>query len=199
VAALTLVRESEPTPIAAHSVRSYLFARLLAHHRQLDAPRDYDDELLFAACVLHDVGLSQQGDRDGRFEVDGADVAASFLTAEGVPAAQVDQVWEAIALHTSAGIAERRGPVCWLTRGGIGMDFGRGVDSVSDSDAAAIHAAYPRQSVTTVLVDAITRQALAKPTKAPPYSMADALVRERKDPPYLSRLERAATASRWGE
>lgn len=198
VAARTLVRDCEPPAIARHSVRSYLFARLLATHRQLDAHRDYDDELLFASCVLHDLGLSEQGDRDQRFEVDGADVAASFLTAQGLPAVHVDQVWEAIALHTTPGIADRRGALCWLTRNGIGMDFGRGVDDVSYSDAAAIHTAYPRQFMATALVDAITQQALANPTKAPPYSMADALVRERSEPPYVSRLERAAAASRWG-
>lgn len=199
VAARTLVTDSEPPALAHHSVRSYLFARLFAAQRGLDAHRDYDDELLFASCVLHDMGLSNEGDGDQRFEVDGADVAASFLTAHGLPAAQVDQVWEAIALHTSPGIADRRGALCWLTRSGIGMDFGRGVEDVSESDAAAIHGAYPRQSLATVLVDAITRQALAKPTKAPPYSMADALVRERSEPPYVSRLERATAASRWGE
>ncbi len=199
VAACRLVIDCEPPPIAYHSVRSYLFARLLATQRQIDADRDYDDELLFASCVLHDLGLSAQGDGDQRFEVDGADVAASFLTAQGLPAAQVDLVWEAIALHTTAGIAERRGALCWLTRGGIGMDFGQGVDDVSDSDATAIHAAYPRQSMATVLVDAITAQVLAKPTKAPPYSLADALVRERREPPHVTRLERAAAASRWGE
>jgi hypothetical protein len=198
VAARTLVNDCEPPAIARHSVRSYLFARLLAGQRRLDAHRDYDDELLFASCVLHDLGLSDRGDGDQRFEVDGADAAASFLTAGGLPAARVDQVWEAIALHTSPGIADRRGALCWLTRSGIGMDFGRGVEDVSESDAAAIHAAYPRGSMATALVDAITRQALAKPTKAPPYSLADALVRERSEPPHISRMESATAASRWG-
>ena len=43
-----------------------------------------------------------------RFEVDGADMAAKFLTDNGVAARGVDLVWEAIALHSSPGIAERR-------------------------------------------------------------------------------------------
>jgi hypothetical protein len=81
---------------------------------------------------------------------------------------------------------------------GIGMDFGRGVEDVSESDAAAIHAAYRHGSMATALVDAIIRQALAKPTKAPLHSLADALVRERSEPPHTSRMESATAASRWG-
>jgi hypothetical protein len=196
-AVLAMVTSSESPSLANHSIRSYLFARLLADHRGVAAGRDFDPLLLFAACLLHDIGLSERGNGDQRFEVDGADVAAKFLTEHGLPANDVDAVWMAIALHTSPGIAERRGPLCELTRAGIGMDFGRHPDAVTDARAAAIHEAYPRLAMVRSLVDAIVEQARTRPDKAPRYSLAGELLRERSTPPHVTTMERAAATSRW--
>ncbi|MFJ8185537.1 HD domain-containing protein [Streptomyces sp. NPDC096105] len=196
--ALALVRETESTATANHSVRSALFARLRADHEGAEAGRDYDPELLFLACVLHDIGLTQAGDRHQRFEVDGADTAAEFLTAQGLPAVDVDAVWEAIALHTTPGIAERRGTLCALVHQGTGMDFGLDTDCVDDATGAAIHAGYPRLSMATTLVDEITAQARNRPEKAPPFTLASELLRERSVPPHRTRMETMADAARWG-
>ncbi|MEV7020338.1 HD domain-containing protein [Streptomyces sp. NPDC093991] len=195
---LALVRETESTATANHSARSALFARLRADHEGAEAGRDYDPELLFLACVLHDIGLTQAGDRHQRFEVDGADTAAEFLTAQGLPAADVDAVWEAIALHTTPGIAERRGTLCALVHQGTGMDFGLDTDCVDDATGAAIHARYPRLSMATTLVDEITAQARNRPEKAPPFTLASELLRERSVPPHRTRMETMADAARWG-
>ena len=181
----TTVTGALSRPLADHSIRSYLFARVLADHLGATCGRDYDEQLLFAACVLHDMGLSEAGDGNQRFEVDGADLAARLLT-------------EAIALHTSPGIAERRGLLCHLTRAGVGMDFGRGTEPVSDELGAQIHTLHPRQELETVLVEAITGQALRNPSKAPRYSTADVFLLERTAPPYMTRMEQGTALSRWG-
>ena len=192
------VNGSLSAPLAHHSFRSYLFARLLADHLGVTPGRDYDQQLLFAACVLHDMGLSASGDGAQRFEVDGADLAARLLTDHGLPAADVDAVWEAIALHTSPGIADRRGVLCRLTRDGIGMDFGRGTDVLTDAQGEAVHASRPRLSLETALVDAIVDQGRRTPSKAPRYSTADAFILERDAPPHQTRMEQGAASSRWG-
>jgi hypothetical protein len=197
-AALALVATHEPPAIANHSVRSYLFARLLARHKGLRPERDFDDQLLYLACVLHDVGLTEHANNDQRFEVDGADAAADFLGAHGFASSDIDVVWQAIALHTSGGIAERRGPVCLLTRGGIGLDIDADPSIVSEADARLIHAAYPRLSMSRELIDAIVAQATAKPAKAPVYSLPEALLRERAER-GVTRIEQAASAGRWAE
>src|SRR5271154_7503469 len=108
-AALDLVFSQENRPVANHSVRSWAFARLLRDH--LDLAGEVDESLLFAGTVLHDLGLRRGAREPVRFEVDGADRAAEFLTAQGLGAAEVDKGWEAIALHTSDGIGEARGAV----------------------------------------------------------------------------------------
>jgi hypothetical protein len=194
-AALERVRCLESPSIANHSVRSYLFAMLLAKHRDVT---DFDPVLLFFACVFHDIGLSDLlGNRTQRFEVDGADVAADFLAEQGFSAVDRGTVWEAIALHTSPGIAERRGPVTDLTRRGVGLDFGRDTDCVSDEQATAIHVAYPRLSMERAVVDAIVAQARERPERAPRYSIAAELLRERTTA-GITAPEQAAAFSRWG-
>jgi hypothetical protein len=193
------VKAAVSESIANHSARSYLFARLLAAHRGMRPGHDYDDELLFFACALHDMGLSERGNGTQRFEADGADVAAEFLAAQGVSSGDIDVVWQAIALHTSGGIAARRGPICELTRGGVLLDIDADRAIVSDDVAGAIHAVYPRLTMARELVDAIVAQAKARPAKAPRYSLPDSFIRERAVAPYLTAIEAAALAGRWGE
>src|SRR4051812_3705416 len=194
-ATLRLVRTNESPATANHSIRSYLFAAMMAGHRGLE--REVDLDLLFLSCVLHDIGLSDKGNGKQRFEVDGADAAAEFLAGQGLPGAKVDLVWEAIALHTSPGIAERRGVLAHLTRAGVGADFGRDVDFISDAQAQELHRTYPRLSMEIALVGEIVAQAQLRPEKAPRYSIAGELVRERTERGTTA-LEEGAALSRWG-
>ena len=159
---------------------------------------DYDDELLFLSCILHDVGLTGQADRGRRFEVDGAETAVDLLRANGLAAARAEIVWEAIALHTSAGIAEHRANEVALTRAGIGMDFGSDAELVPDELAGRVHDRYPRLHMARCLTDAIVAQAQGHPRKAPPYSLPGELVRERAASRSGTGMERAAIQGRWG-
>src|ERR1700722_14062514 len=154
-AALQLARSTESPSVFNHSVRSYLFGELLAAHEGMRPGADYDSEALFLGCVLHDLGVGTAAPGKARFEVEGADLAAALLTEQGCDRAVVDGVWEAIALHTSGGIAERRGALCHLVRSGVGADFGRNADFIDEQAATAIHSRYPRLSMASTLVDAI--------------------------------------------
>jgi hypothetical protein len=191
---IDLVTEAENASLANHSFRSYLFARLAASARDLTPGADYDPELLFAACLLHDIGLTDKGDRGQRFEVNGADI----LLRHGRTWREIDAVWQAIALKTSAGIAERRGTLAALTRAGAGIDFGEGAAFIPDPLAAAVHQAYPRLAIAQALTDAVIAHARRTPDGAPPFSMAAELVRQRAVPASPSTLETLAGSSRWG-
>ncbi|ARF80923.1 HD domain-containing protein [Kitasatospora aureofaciens] len=201
-AVVNLIRPVETPSVFNHSIRSYLFARLVAGRLGLAAGHDYQDDLLFAACAMHDLGLASDGPHSQRFEVEGADRAASFLTDRGVSAADADQVWQAIALHTSSGIAERRGTLCVLVREGVTLDFGgrvgaNHVDAVTDEQADAVHAAYPRLDMIRSLTDAIVAQAAKEPKNAPRYTTPGELLRERETF-GRTRLEHFYRSSRWG-
>jgi len=196
-AALSAARDSEKSAIFNHSVRSFFFAQLLAAHEGCLAGTDYDRDLLFAATVMHDLGAGALAPGQTRFEVEGADLAAMVLREHGAAESDVDRVWQAIALHTSPGIADRRGLLCYLTREGVGVDFGRRTE-VAAAWAGQIHAAYPRLGMARVLTDAIVAHAARSAAAAPPYSLGGELARERRDN-GVTRLELAATAAPWGE
>lgn len=106
-AALSLVRETVDKPIVDHSLRSFFFARLTAQQQGLLTEAAYDEDLLFAATVMHDLGLGTLATGSARFEVEGADLAAGLLAEHGVPDGDIGRVWEAIALHSSLGLADR--------------------------------------------------------------------------------------------
>jgi HD superfamily phosphodiesterase len=109
-----------------------VFARELAAAKELRSDVDFDDELLFLSCILHDLGAIGYGNGDQRFEVDGADAAARFLREYGVAEDRVNTVWQAIALHTTIGIAHRFGPEQAIAQLGISadMNFERIVDGL---------------------------------------------------------------------
>jgi len=186
-----LVNETQEKFLRNHSLRSFLFARAAT-----DRPEDdYDSELVFLICALHDLGLTEEGNTDQRFEVAGADLAAGFLEKHGVTDRRVDTVWEAIALHTSPQVHEspvfrRRRPVeIGIAQTGIGIDVG-GLDhpdQLPPGYADRVHTHYPRLGGSRALTDAILEQALANPRKAPPTTLPGEIVHQRHPAlPYLT-------------
>ncbi len=207
VAALDLVQRTESPAIANHSIRSFLFARLLAPHIGAVEGQDFDEELLYLSCILHDTGLSTLAKRNTRFEVDGADRAAEFLSAQGLEAKKVDAVWQAIALHNTAVIPERMDALTSLTYQGVAIDFG-GILGLPDTHQAAvtaelgavIHSSYPRFDMTTSVIDAVAEHAAINPgTNAPRYAPPGEILRERTEfGATYAELLVAEGGSRWG-
>jgi hypothetical protein len=176
--ALELARQHELPSILNHSIRTHSYALLHAERLSLVAGTDYDAELLFVACVLHDLGATEAFDGPQRFEVEGADAASRLLLEHGRSAADADQVWQAIALHTSPGIVERRGPVPMLTRMGVRTDFF--TLELPDEARAVVEREYPRLNLDGDLEGAIVAQALLQPEKARASSWTADLVREHR-------------------
>jgi hypothetical protein len=157
-ASLALVRSTESRPIADHSIRSFIFARLLAEHEGALDDAAYDEELLFAAAVMHDLGLGEHAQGQARFEVEGADLAAEVLgpTASQKPTSTGFE--EAIALHASHGLAERRGLLTYLTHKGVFIDAGRITDAVADELRKEVHNAYPKPTERVRRCGGVARQ-----------------------------------------
>ena len=90
-------------------------------------------------------------------------------------------VWEAIALHTSPGIAERFGPLAELVRTAVLVDLGRTRLPVASTPALDdLLARYPRLDIDRVLPEIVVAQALERrrAVKAPPFSWPGALLAE---------------------
>lgn len=58
--------------------------------------------------MLHDLGLTSVAPARERFEIEGADAARSFLSRHGMSDRALDTVWDAIALHTTMAIPQRK-------------------------------------------------------------------------------------------
>jgi hypothetical protein len=193
-AAIQLSQSTGSPSVFNHSVRSYLFGELIAARDEIRPGADYDSEALFLGCVLHDLGAGTAAPGKARFEIEGADLAAALLTAQGSRRTVVDAVWEAIALHTSSGIAERCGALCYLVRSGVCADFGLDADFIDEQTATEIHIRYPRLAMARTLIDVIAAHAQRSPDAAPPYSLPAELLRERQNN-GVTLLELAATHS----
>jgi HD superfamily phosphodiesterase len=177
-ASLATVLETVSAPVADHSIRTFLFARLIATQNGSLSDAAYDEDVLFAACVLHDLGLGDRAAGEARFEVEGADLAAEFLAGQGLAADDIDRVWEAIALHSSHGIAVRRGLISSLTYRGIVMDAGSPIDTLPAGQREQVLAAYPKPAGDRSIPDAIIKHAARSAAAAPPYSISADLLRQ---------------------
>jgi hypothetical protein len=170
--------------VFSHTMRVLHLARHLAATYQ-PVP---DQESLAVAVLFHDSGTIEENNGQQRFEVEGADAAARFLERHGWAPERCKPVWEAIALHTSAGIAERFGPLAQLTRAAVLVDLGLAELPIAPTASLnAQLARYPRLDVGRVLPDLVIAQALERGVamKAPPSSWPGALVAE-----HLARAER---------
>jgi hypothetical protein len=137
-----LIRDTESDLLFYHSTRVYFWGALTGKRKGLM----FDPELLYAAAMFHDVGLTKKYRASQlRFEVDGANAALAFLRSHGISERDIEKVWIAIALHTTPGIPEYMHPEIALVQAGAGMDVaGRGYDHFTDEQREAVIAAYPR-------------------------------------------------------
>ena len=138
------VRDTESDLLFHHSARVYCWGVMAGHRMGLQ----FDLELLYAASMFHDIGLTaRHADSQLRFEVDGANAARDFLLGHGIADSDVELVWNAVALHTTPGIPQFMRPEIALVQAGAGIDVaGRGFDQFTDVQRAAVIAAFPREA-----------------------------------------------------
>ncbi|MBU8553584.1 HD domain-containing protein [Streptomyces sp. WAC04189] len=152
--ATDLIRDTTPPLIFHHSRRVYLFGSLQAAALGIRP----DPELLYIAALFHDTGLvpPYRGD-DQRFEMDGADQARAFLLAHGIPEADADTVWTAVALHTTSEVPYRMAPEIAATTAGVETDvLGLRLGNLTRAQIDAVTAAHPRPDFKRQILRAFT-------------------------------------------
>jgi hypothetical protein len=174
-----LVREASPLPLFNHCLRAYVFADSLG--RKMN--RRYDSELLYLACVMHDLGLVEQCIKKARFEIDGADAAEEFLTHHGYSPEKIAVVWEAIALHASMEIPLRRQSEVALVHMGAFMDGGiMKVDEFPTSFYEEVFEALPRLQSRKNFIEMLANVLKRKPNTA--YLAFEADIARRNVPDF---------------
>jgi hypothetical protein len=115
-------REVSPPYLVNHCLRAYLWGRLLAAGSGFAA----DEELLYVACLLHDLGLTPRyaaapGDAPC-FAVRGARAARDLTAlAEWAPPRR-EALAEAIALHLNTSVGLEHGPEAHLLNAATALD-----------------------------------------------------------------------------
>jgi hypothetical protein len=147
-----------------HCLRTWAFSAMFAQRDQVD----HDEELLFVACVLHDLGLTNAHDGNDPtaecFAVEGARAAHSFVCANGGPEDRARVVGEAISLHLNVSVRDDFGPVAGLLSKGVMLDaVGRRAERISPGSVSSVVAAWPREGSGELLIEGNERQATLRP------------------------------------
>ena len=140
--ATQLVRDTEDDLLYNHSRRVFLWGALAGMRARVQ----YDPELLYLGAMFHDLGLTERySSTHLRFEVDGANAARDFMRGYGIEERDVEEVWTAIALHTTPGIPEHMRPTIALVTAGVEMDvLGIGYEDFSHEQRDHVCAKHPR-------------------------------------------------------
>lgn len=135
-----------------HSNRVFYFGAVNGEK----ANQKYDPELLYVSALFHDLGLTKQYMSDDlRFEVDGANAARSFLQQYDVPEQTLQLVWDAIALHTTPGVAEHKQSEVALLFHGVGLDvMGDGYEQFPAEEREEIIKTFPRTNFKQEIIPA---------------------------------------------
>lgn len=147
-----------------HCIRTYVWAALLAQADRIE----FDAELLFIACALHDLGLtaahSCQEPGCACFAVEGARAAQRFATQLGWPAERSERLAEAISLHLNVRVGLGQGAEAHLLHEGAALDvIGARIGQLGPHAIATTLERYPRLGFKNELVPAIKQQAHLRP------------------------------------
>lgn len=131
-----------PTTLLNHSYRTYTFGRALGELEELDV----DAELLFAAAMLHDTGLTLSSGPDD-FTLASARLAADVAERVGLSTSATGTMQTAITMHHSPRVTPAAGTVAYLLSAGAGVDVAglRSWELPSETLAAAVHD-HPRDA-----------------------------------------------------
>lgn len=137
-----LLREFSTPLLFNHSHRVFFWANELGRQSR----QKFDVELVFICAAFHDLGLLKKfSSETDRFEVDSANAVRQFLEHHKIADARIQTAWDAIALHTTPGIAAYKPIEVELLYNGVGLDvLGIGYKDFPQDIREKVVARYPR-------------------------------------------------------
>ena len=174
-------RSVYPPYLFNHAVRTFLFGSLVG--RALG--QKFDEEILYLACILHDLGLTEKYQGELPFEIQGAEAAKKFLEAQSYAKERIGIVWDGIAMHASA-IGQFKQPEIALVGEGAGADvITPDFSQVKKSDVEEIVKVFPRLKFKEAFVTTCAGVVRKYPKAASSSFMRD--IRERYVPEFHPR------------
>jgi hypothetical protein len=153
-------RRSLPDYLFAHSVRTYCWGVTIAAGEGWS----FDQQILWTASLIHDVGLSRLPRNTMCFEVEGAEIARRMLEGRGMSTAAAERVAIAIILHMRPSVTLNDGVESVLLDRATGLDVrGDGYELVDAVRPRVVHE-FPRRMFDRHFLDAIGRESALRPT-----------------------------------
>jgi hypothetical protein len=151
---------SLPGYLLNHSVRAYCWAAEIAAGEAWP----FDGQILWAASLMHDVGLTRIRRNATCFEVEGAEIARRFVARLGMLADAADRVAVAIILHMRPSVTLDDGVEAVLLDRATSVDVrGEGYELVRGVREAVV-SDFPRGAFDRHFLAAIEREVAVRPT-----------------------------------
>ena len=153
-----------PAPLLAHSIRTWIWGGMLAEIDRIA----YDQELLYVAALLHDLGLApdhRPGPEVGCFAVHGADEARALVLGAGASADFGARVADAVAAHFNVSVPHSWGAEAHLLHGGAHVDVvGRRLAEISPETVGRVLHRVPRTGFPDCFTKAMRAEAELRPS-----------------------------------
>ena len=155
---------SEPW-LVNHCLRTYLWAAIVGTKER----RTFDEELLFVASLLHDLGLTNTRTKLSTtpaecFAVEGAFAAEEFLEKQSVAESRRRLVAEAISLHLNVRVPLEHGVEAHLLHEGAAMDvIGSRFAEINGATQNQVLVKHPRLQMKSGLVASMKQQSTTRP------------------------------------
>lgn len=138
--ATQLSRAVSPSYLFNHAIRTFLFGSLIGRAQG----QKVDEEVLYLACIVHDLGLTERFGGDLPFEIQGAEAAKEFLEHHGYANDKAGIVWDGIAIHASP-IGHYKQPEIRLVGEAAGADvIGPDSSQIKKAEVDEIMRVFPR-------------------------------------------------------
>ncbi|MGU7782099.1 phosphohydrolase [Burkholderia sp. PU8-34] len=180
IAAVDAARASLPGSVVDHASRVFVLASLAARREAYTC----DADALYVAAMYANMGLSAAYCRStARYELDSADAASALLLRYRASQRMRDDVWRAVALHTTPGVAARLSPLARVLASAVSTDLmATGLDAYTAAERDALLAAYPRgREFREAILEAIARGVAHRPESTFGTWSADVLARSDPD------------------
>jgi len=153
------VRARQSPSMTAHALRSVAFAHAVAALDEVVV----DPELLWCACLMHDIAL--ESPMPGQcFAVRGGRIARDTALAAGASATTAHTLGDAISRHATPGLSTKSHPLAAVVQAGALVDvLGNRLDDMDKAFVTELLDAYPRQGFSGLLARAWTAEAKATP------------------------------------
>jgi len=158
--AMEYARETCEPYLLNHVIRSWLFATRLGQLKAIG----HDGEVVAIGTLLHDITLNESFSGPRRFEVEGADLARKFATAEGLDENRAQKIWDCVALNSTPSIGLYKEAEVALCTAGICMDvIGLDYEIIPEHERVGIVSAFPRLNMKQRMTQCFCHIAITRP------------------------------------